>query len=177
MSEFLQMSDLRPFSQTVEGDALITESFTLKKEIDVLSHMYLFTVMASYQGEKAPTVEFSLFNNGTRLYISHTYNFAARNNMTIKQWRVPPALFYGTKMVVSVTVPEGTTLTVRSFGADICSGVKDWNGGITFFFSFSFSCFPLFLSHSSSCIFSSSSSVFSPASRYRVKGRMPTGES
>ena len=131
MNQFIQMSDILPYSKTTEGDALITESFIIKKTGNVYSKPILFTAMVSYEGEQAPTIEFHIFaSDKTRFYTSHVYNLGVRNDFAIKQWRVPPLMFSDATLVVKVEVPEGTVLKVRSFGADYDSNIKDWNGGL-----------------------------------------------
>lgn len=125
------MSDILPYSKTTEGDALITESFMIKKQATILAKPVLFTAMVSYEGEKAPTIEFYIYAaDKTKLYSSHAYNMGVRNDFAIKQWRVPPMMFADARLVVKVEIPEGTVLKVRSFGADYDSNIKDWNGGL-----------------------------------------------
>lgn len=120
-----------PYGTVSDGTLLCSESFQLEIEKATGTCM-LVTALASYTGENVPEICFSLFVKGQEkaLYQSPQYRLGNRSLFTRKQWRVPPMFLPGMKTVISVTVPEGTVVSLRNFTADWTDAVRDFTGGL-----------------------------------------------
>ena len=85
----------------------------------------LFTMDARYDGSNAPMVSFRLGD----LFESLEYDFGGRGEYRRNQWRVPPFVNPAATLRVSVAIPEGTTVSIRSFGCDSQAAAPSWNDG------------------------------------------------
>lgn len=95
----------------------------------------VITLNACYIGEKAPTIKFSLLVNSSSenseiLYESHEYNIGLKEEFSVKEWRVPPMLSADISTVVSIKIPDDTTLCIRDMHNTYSPANIQWNGGI-----------------------------------------------
>ena len=120
-----------PYGSVSDGALRCTESFQLEVEKNAGTCMVV-TALAAYTGETAPEICFSLFVKGQEkaLYQSPQYRLGNRGLFTRKQWRVPPMFLPGMKTVISVTIPEGTAVSLQNFTADWTDAVRDFTGGL-----------------------------------------------
>lgn len=102
-------------------------SFTVAKDdLADSSSPTLFTVDAKYEGTAAPEISFRLGD----IFKSLVYDFGARGNYRRSQWRVPPFVGNANAIVVSVTIPDGTEVDIRSCGFGSHAATPSWNGGL-----------------------------------------------
>lgn len=106
-----------------------TESFSFtisKEELADPASPTLFTLDSKFDGETPPEISFKLGD----VFDSLVYDFGAMGNFHRNQWRVPPFVGDSESIVVSVRIPNGTTLEVRSFGFGSAAAIPSWNGGL-----------------------------------------------
>ena len=117
-----------PF-MNIDKKGIFRSSFSFEVRADALTDASLptvFTLDSLWTGEKAPEIHFQLSD----IFDSLTYDFGGKDEYRRNEWRVPPFVDPEAVLTVSVTVPEGTTLTIRSFGCASCFVRPVWEGGV-----------------------------------------------
>ncbi len=127
----LSYQSLLPFGKQVDGVLEIKDSFSLVCPVDNDTDCTLLTALCAYEGKTAPKIRFDLTaeGQGSPFYQSHDYRIGRSGDYTRQTWRVPPLFLPNMALTVCVNVPEGTVLSVKSFGTSHDAGAKDWNGG------------------------------------------------
>lgn len=82
---------------------------------------------------KVPTISTECRTDypGTRIFFSHTYEFASKEEYAHQSWRCPNGFEVGA-LVIRITVPENTTLDVKRFGCEFSEAVRQGTGNIIF---------------------------------------------
>ena len=127
----ISYQSLLPFGKQV-GDILqIRDSFSFVCPEDNGADCTLLTALCAYDGRVAPKIRFDITVDGqdAPLYQSHDYRVGRPGDYTRQTWRVPPLFLPNMTLTICVNIPEGTVLSVKSFGTSHDAGAKDWNGG------------------------------------------------
>ena len=69
--------------------------------------------------------------NGTRIFFSHTYEFASSEEYVHQSWRCPNGFEVGA-LFLKITVPSNTTLDVKRFGCEFTDAVRQGTGNVIF---------------------------------------------
>lgn len=127
----ISYQSLLPFGKQVDGVLEIKDSFSFVCPEDNGADCTLVTALCAYEGKAAPKIRFDLTAEGqdSPFYQSHDYRIGRSGDYTRQTWRVPPLFLPNMALTVCVNIPEGTVLSVKSFGTSHDAGAKDWNGG------------------------------------------------
>ena len=127
-------SDLEAFGARECGALAVRESFSLTLDASASTAPLRVSALAKFDGTDAPVIEFSLItpeaDGAERLYRSPSYTVGTAKEYVRREWRVPPAFLPGMHTVVTVTVPEGTTLYLRQMNGAPDAALPAWNGGV-----------------------------------------------
>ncbi len=153
MNQVWSFEDIAAFGKEVDGVLEIKDSFTIDKLHDGSMQCVIVSAMAAYKGEKAPKIYFELsdkdqdtslcpyhlgwinllpYDANRPIYSSHLYRIGKREEYVFQSWRVPPMFLRTLKITMRVEIPEGTTLCIKTFGAEYNSATKPWDGGLRF---------------------------------------------
>ena len=130
----ISYQSLLPFGKQVDGVLEIKDSFSFVCPEDNGADCTLVTALCAYEGKEAPKIQFDLTAGGqdAPFYQSHDYRMGRSGDYTRQTWRVPPLFLPNMTLTICVKIPEGTVLSVKSFGTSHDAGAKDWNGGPRF---------------------------------------------
>ena len=105
------------FGEIEECVLKIQNSFSISDYERIGTGCAIISALASYTGENAPKISFSLTADGQEkpFYISHSYSVGKRGEYTRNSWRVPPMFLPGMRLSVNVDIPSGTILFVKDF--------------------------------------------------------------
>ena len=126
LSEAFTIKDVERYGK----NRRFTEGFTLEIRSEC-SDCMIVTALSRYFGTLPPTVSFALVDETDperMLYRSHKYDVGLCEEWTRQQWRVPPMWHPTLYAVITVEIPEGTTLELGDFHNGYSSAVKPWPG-------------------------------------------------
>ncbi len=121
-----------PFGTAADGALRVTEGFFLECESESNAACVIFSALASYEGECAPGIEFTMTKKGEAepFYRSHRYRIGKKSEYTRQSWRVPPRFLPEIILGIKIDIPKGTALYLKAFDSAYDIPSVSWQGGL-----------------------------------------------